>query len=1250
MKERPIDNVNPPLPRNQPARLKPQIPDHELLHRIGEGAYGEVWLARNLLGASRAVKVVYRSHFQDNRPYLREYHGIERFEPISRTHAGLVAILHVGRSPEDDYFYYVMELADSVTGGFETNVDLEAATIGDTEGPPTKREDESPTPTSPSTEEKAPGYVPHTLSWDVRHRGRLSAPECVRLGISMSLALGHLHRNGLIHRDVKPSNIIFVKGLPKLADIGLVAPTTEARSLVGTEGFMPPEGPNSPQADLYSLGKVLYEASMGRDRHDFPEPFTTLRQEADAEALLELNAVVLKACAPDLRDRYPSAEEMHLDLALLLGGKSVKRKQILERRVRVLMRVGGAAAIASLLAIGGFFLEQGMRQTEAAERQRAQRMVQHLELQRIHGLFTDNQAPHALAKLAKLLREDPANRLVAEQVMGALNGRSWPIPILRMEHGDNVNGLQITPDGNRVVTCSKDGSACIWNSRTGERIGQPMVHDENVHSLDLSHNGDLVVTASGRNVRVWNGLTGEPISKNFTQSDRVEEVYFSPDGTQLLVIVCMVNWWKNQALLLDAQTGKQLVPPLAPGYGATIGNIEFSPDGTKVAAAIYLVGMQRDIPEPGNARVWDTRTGALLAVLRHPHSGGSIVRFSPDNRRIFTGAVGGPDNASNARLWDANSGELLAALIGHTHAVMAAAFNPDGSRLATGSSDRTACIWDVETGRLLVGPLEYPEAVFLIRFSGNGNRLFTGTGPPGTWHLRDAETGRSLTQARFGTEVNCSKLAPDGERLVCCYGSTVWVLDLRPGRTIPRVLHHEGFVGFANFSPDGRHVVTTTDVDAANGSWTRTSGGLKGESEGRSARVWEVPSGRALTGPLEHTNGVFYADFHPNGGLLVTGSRDRTARMWDIETGQLEFTLEHDAGVRTVRFSSDGLRILTSCWRNDAWLWDARDGRLLQWLHDPENEPESSSNIRLRLLGAVGSADMSPNGRWVATGSLAAGSYWPILGACAGAHLWNADTGQLVFSNFTSNEVRMVRFSSDSRKFVITSSASQGDLISGYVQVFDVATGRALTGPLFHEDQICFAQFSPDGSRLLTGSQDRTARIWDARTGEQLTEPLSHKGEVVYGEFSPDGKRVVTASWWDHAAFLWDARTGLPLDEPLRHEDWVTYATFSPDSRWVVTTSCDRTAKIWEVPIAASPVPDWMADLAEAVGGQHLDENNVSHAVPLEALWALRTRLMASKDTDEYSQWAKWFFTDRAARPISPHAANRVADHMGSPK
>src|SRR6058998_3021329 len=104
-----------PSPRSSDFGVRvalPTIPDHELLRCIGRGSYGEVWLARNVMGNYRAVKVVYRTTFDHDRPFEREFEGIQKFEPISRMHESQVDILHVGRNEKQGYFYYVMELAD----------------------------------------------------------------------------------------------------------------------------------------------------------------------------------------------------------------------------------------------------------------------------------------------------------------------------------------------------------------------------------------------------------------------------------------------------------------------------------------------------------------------------------------------------------------------------------------------------------------------------------------------------------------------------------------------------------------------------------------------------------------------------------------------------------------------------------------------------------------------------------------------------------------------------------------------------------------------------------------------------------------------------------------------------------------------------------------------------------------------------------------------------------------------------------
>jgi hypothetical protein len=267
-----------------PDNERPIVPDHELIRRVGRGSYGEVWIARNVMGTFRAVKIVYRSSFDSDRPYEREFGGLQKFEPLSRTHPGFVSILHMGRNTEDGYFYCVMEIADDAANG-------------------------------PCIEPDA--YRPRTLAADLGKEGRLPLAECLDLGKALASGLAHLHSRGLVHRDIKPSNIIFINGAPKLADIGLVTHIGSQATHVGTDGYIPPEGPGSPSGDIYSLGRLLYEISMGKSQDQFPELPTRLRDLPDAIDLMRLNTIVLKACEKQPTKRFRSAEEFGTALEVL---------------------------------------------------------------------------------------------------------------------------------------------------------------------------------------------------------------------------------------------------------------------------------------------------------------------------------------------------------------------------------------------------------------------------------------------------------------------------------------------------------------------------------------------------------------------------------------------------------------------------------------------------------------------------------------------------------------------------------------------------------------------------------------------------------------------------------------------------------------------------------------------------------------------------------------------------------------------
>ena len=167
----------------------PEIPGVELIRIIGEGSFGELWLGKTVEGAFTAVKVVYRSRFKDDRPFQRELKGFRRFEPVSGGHDGLVQIDQFGEDLDHGYFHYSMELADDATGG------------------------------AWESEESRPLTLLDYLS----DQGPMDERGCLELALHLAKALGYLHSEGLVHRDVKPSNIVRIGEQWKLADIGLMS-------------------------------------------------------------------------------------------------------------------------------------------------------------------------------------------------------------------------------------------------------------------------------------------------------------------------------------------------------------------------------------------------------------------------------------------------------------------------------------------------------------------------------------------------------------------------------------------------------------------------------------------------------------------------------------------------------------------------------------------------------------------------------------------------------------------------------------------------------------------------------------------------------------------------------------------------------------------------------------------------------------------------------------------------------------------
>jgi serine/threonine protein kinase len=253
-------------PRAAPLK-PPVVPDYEILALAGRGAFGSVWVARDHTNVLHALKVVELASLSSSGH--REETALSLVRQRVPSHPHLVRITHVSR--QKTRLIYAMELADPGAGS----------------PPPDQR-----------------GYFPDTLARRLSKKATIPVPEAIQLALQLLSALGALHAAKLVHRDVKPHNVIFVGGVPKLADVGLTAIVRTSLSMAGTPGYLPLDGSTGPDADLYALGKLLYQAITGLEPADFPTIPAQLLTGRNATLILRLNLFLLRACASTRKERF----------------------------------------------------------------------------------------------------------------------------------------------------------------------------------------------------------------------------------------------------------------------------------------------------------------------------------------------------------------------------------------------------------------------------------------------------------------------------------------------------------------------------------------------------------------------------------------------------------------------------------------------------------------------------------------------------------------------------------------------------------------------------------------------------------------------------------------------------------------------------------------------------------------------------------------------------------------------------------
>jgi WD40 repeat protein/tRNA A-37 threonylcarbamoyl transferase component Bud32 len=995
--------------------------------------------------------------------------------------------------------------------------------------------------------------------------------------------IAYAHSRGVLHRDIKPGNIMLGKyGETLVVDWGLAkvigrdeqaragdeetltpggagqGDPTRLGAAMGTPAYMSPEQAAGrwdaigPASDIYSLGATLYVMLTGEapfksgqagevlaqvQRGDYVPP---RRLKPNVPPALE--AVCLKAMALRPEDRYRTASDLASDVQRWLADQPVaawreplsQRVARWSRRHRAWVRAGVLAlAGVALVCVAALVVVEDFRSKEADQRQRAEQEQRRAVEQQ-----------HKAEQLSAQLALDRGLALCEAGEVG--HGLLWL-----------ARALQLAPpeddDLRRVIRIN----LADWRTQFSPlRLRLP--HDSPVSRGAFSPDGRLFATGTGSGVvRLWNTATGQPIGPPLRHGGGTAPVAFSPDGQTLLTANA-----DHTARLWRIPTGEPIGETIK--HDGVILCAGFSPDGKRVLTGSY----------DKTARQWDSATGRpTCEPMRHQ----DVVldaAISADGTRVLTAAGG------VARLWDAETGLLVGKPFNHNAPGIRAAFSPDGKAILT-YGGRHAQLWDTSTCEPIGQPLCHGmdhKPISIILKDGAGKfiipdgrlALFIGGavfGPDGQtlltavdgdavgepWAIRWSIMRHGITGISLGMlhPAGCPGVfaCSDGRRIVL--GRKMHVLGRSTFNARGAVMSPSGHPVGRVVSPDDRSLLTTQPV----------SGFGLGE-----AYLWDIAPGKVRTT-------VPLPEFPPIAATISS-------------TGRFCFLLSVTGPVVLVDLASGQRRTLGEPRIDDTWalgnalaisaddrfvilgnqptslLWDTRTGErrtdlpeasVVAFSRDSNAVLTGSYEVSLRetATGAeIGSAGKGGRDRMFSAGALGTDSRRALLAWGAAARLWDLTTGE--------------------------------------------PTGKALE----HQGEIELIAYSPDGRTILTGSKDKTARLWDAATLRARGSPLVHDGPVLRGAFSRDGKTIITAR--DEAARVWDVATSRPLGTPIFHGSYYIAVGFSADQTAALTVSGDGISR-WPLSAPVEGDSERIRLWVEAITRLELDDEGVIRNLEADA-------------------------------------------------
>jgi WD40 repeat protein/tetratricopeptide (TPR) repeat protein len=893
----------------------------------------------------------------------------------------------------------------------------------------------------------------------------LPSAEAAALVETLARAMQTAHDKGIVHRDLKPANVLLAEdGTPKITDFGLAKKLDEASNTASGAVLGTPSymAPEQAGGRTAEIGPATDVYALGAILYEC----LTGRPPFRAPTALDTLMQVFSDEPVRVRQLQPQTPRDLETVCLKCLEKSPPKRYPTARDLADDLRRWREGEPVAARPAG--LVERGWRW--ARRRPAAAALVGVIAAATlalgIMGVFYNARAQFLLAEVGeRQAAVDRAKDDLQKQRAEAA------------EHMGHVN----TADGLRHLDQGDWGEALLLFAEA------------------LRADGDDPYRREMHRVRVGNVLRRFPrLVKVFEHPSGLAGGLFSPDGHLVLLL------HERTARLWDPLKGEPPGEPLAHEGNVTRG--AFSADGRRVVTLAVLPGDRCQVS------VWDTTDGRRIASWQVDRQQSDLA-VSADGRRVVTAGADAKTGKGVARMWEADSGRSLFDLP-HENRVEAVSYSPDGKRILTAAEDQTARVWDAQTGQPVTAPLTASGQLFCAVFSPDGGRVLAGglsdDAEGGTATVWDVDTGERIFTHSPETQQAIHQVAysPDGKLFLTRSGSgdvILWSADTGKRLGVPPLKHQGGVpaahadplglrvalplarrdgIQHAAFSPDGRLVVTAGDDGTAC--------------------VWDVRIGRPALPPVRHPDALARAAFSPDGRLLLTTGTGGLACVWDLSaTAPAVPPLPHDAPISEAHISQPERYIYTACGQEGRpqrtlQFWDARTGR-------PLTPP-------LRDHPGARGGLLSPDGRRCFTQD----------GTTVRA--WDATTGRPVPAPWPVPPDSLVwGFAQDGRTaFTVRGPAGKQQ----EAQVWNLATGQALTEALHHDEPIYRATIAADGHWLLvlTGTQEKglQARVWDVTTGRGCALAGTVAASAITG-FGRDSRWIHVR---DEAFSAYDPATG----------------------------------------------------------------------------------------------------------------------------